>query len=457
MSPGACPEADPAPVRLARGSRPAPPVRMIHLGLGNFFRAHQAWYTSHAEDSHAWGIAAFTGRGPAMADTLSAQDGLYTLVTRAPAGDEFETVRALSRSHRADDIGSWLGLFASPSVAAVTLTVTEAGYLRGADGGLDHTNPAVAADISALRADERAGGTTAVARLVAGLAARRTAGAGPISLVPCDNLPGNGAVLARLVREFAERALPGLTGWIDSHVCFVTSAVDRITPATTAQDVAVVESELGYLDAAPVVTEPFHEWVLCGDFPAGRPRWESSGAIFTADITPYEHRKLWLLNGAHSLLAYTAPLRGHSTVGQAVQDPICRWWLEQWWREAEPYIGLPPAELTAYRRALLDRFANPRIHHRLEQIAMDGSQKLPVRILPVLHRERAAGRVPEGAIRAVAGWACHLAGRGAPVADPGASGVCDVDSALALLDPSLRVDTRLRTAVEDEVHRLLIG
>jgi fructuronate reductase len=428
---------------------------MIHLGLGNFFRAHQAWYTAHAEDSDAWGIAAFTGRGPTMADTLSAQDGLYTLLTRAPAGDEFETVRALSHSHRADDIESWLALFASPSVAAVTLTVTEAGYLRGADGGLDHTNPAVAADISALRADERTGGTTAVARLVAGLAARRSAGTGPIALVPCDNLPGNGAVLARLVREFAEYTLPGLNGWIDSHVCFVTSAVDRITPATTSQDVAVVESELGYLDAAPVVTEPFREWVLCGDFPAGRPRWESSGAIFTADITPYENRKLWLLNGAHSLLAYSAPLRGHSTVGEAVSDPVCRSWLDQWWREARPYIGLPVADLGAYQRALLDRFANPRIHHRLEQIAMDGSQKLPVRILPVLHRERAAGRVPGGAVRVIAGWVCHLSGHGEPVADPGAAGIRDIDAALARLDPSLVVDDQLRKAVENEVHRLL--
>ncbi|NKY58381.1 mannitol dehydrogenase family protein [Nocardia flavorosea] len=447
----------PTPVPFARDNRPAPPVRMIHLGLGNFFRAHQAWYTAHAADSGEWGIAAFTGRSPAVAETLSAQDGLYTLVTRAHERDEFETVRALSHTYPASDTESWLGLFATSQVAVVTLTVTEAGYLRGEDGGLDHQDLAVAADIAALRADVRAGCSTAVGRLVAGLAARRAAGAGPIALVPCDNLPGNGAVLARLVREFAELTQPSLTRWIDSHVCFVTSAVDRITPATTPDDSALVERTLGYRDAAPVVTEPFREWVLCGDFPAGRPGWESSGAVFTSDVTPYENRKLWLLNGAHSLLAYTAPLRGHRTVASAVRDQVCRTWLDLWWREAEPHTGLPGADLGAYRRALLERFANPRIRHRLEQIAMDGSKKLPVRILPVLHRERTAGRIPEGAVRAIAGWVCHLTGHGVPVSDPGAAGVHDIDSALARLDPSLGVDVPLRAAILNEMHRLRNG
>ncbi|MFJ2667587.1 mannitol dehydrogenase family protein [Nocardia fluminea] len=436
-------------------SRPAPPVRILHLGLGNFFRAHQAWYTAHAGDADAWGVAAFTGRGPAMADTLSAQNGLYTLVTRAPGGDEFETVPVLSDSHSAGDHGVWRRRFASPEVAMVTLTITEAGYTRTGAGALDLENPAVARDLAALRADAQAVGVTAVARLVAGLAARQAAGAGPIALVPCDNLPDNGAVLSRLVREFTGSALPALGGWIDSHVSFVTSAVDRITPATTTDDVAAVESALGYRDAAPVVTEPFREWVLCGDFPAGRPRWETSGAVFTTDITPYEQRKLWLLNGAHSLLAYTAPLRGHRTVGEAIEDPVCRDWLEQWWREAGPYVGLPAAELLSYQQALVDRFSNRRMHHQLAQIAMDGSQKLPVRVLPVLRRERAAGRIPEAAVRTIAGWVCHLTGSVVPVVDSRAAGVRDADSALALLDSTLVTDRELRVAVDEHVRRLL--
>ncbi|MBC7302357.1 MAG: mannitol dehydrogenase family protein [Nocardia sp.] len=424
---------------------------MVHLGLGNFFRAHQAWYTARATAD--WGIAAFTGRGPAMADRLTAQDGLYTLVTRAPAGDEFETVAALSRCHAADEHEAWLDHLASPEVAVVTLTVTEAGYTRTADG-VDRRNPLVAIDLAALRAHPQAAVTTAVARLVSGLAARQRTGAGPLAVVPCDNLPGNGAVLARLVHEFTDLVRPELNNWIDSHVSFVTSAVDRITPATTPEDVTAVDSALGYRDAVPVITEPFHEWVLCGEFPAGRPAWETAGAVFTDDIGPYQQRKLLLLNGAHSLLAYTAPLRGHRTVAAAVGDPVCLGWLEQWWREAAPHVGLPAAELAAYQRSLLDRFANPRMHHQLSQIAMDGSQKLPVRIVPVLRRERAAGRLPEGAVRVIAGWVCHLSGHGVPVADPPAAAVDGVDSALALLDSALLSDTELRVAIGEEVGRL---
>ncbi len=440
--------------RLSRDSGTAAAVRMVHLGLGSFFRAHQAWYTASAPDGHHWGIAAFTGRGPAMAAALSAQDGLYTLVTRTAGGDEFEVVRTISRAHAATDAQAWLRYFAAPEVAVVTLTVTEAGYTRRGDGSLDLGNPAVAADLTAVRADPGAVGTTAAARLVAGFAARRAAGAGPLAVVPCDNLPGNGAVLAHIIGEFAALAAPGLRGWIDDNVSFVTSAVDRITPATTPEDIAAVGQALGYRDDVPVVTEPFREWVLAGEFPAGRPRWEVAGAVFTADLTPYEQRKLWLLNGAHSLLAYTAPLRGHLTVGQAVADPVCREWVTQWWAEAVPHLRLPAQELTEYTRALLTRFANPRMQHRLSQIAQDGSQKLPVRILPVLRRERAAGRMPAGAVRALAGWVCHLTGNGVPVSDDRVRPVSGAGAALGLLDGTLTDDRELCRAVDAEARQL---
>ena len=152
-------------------------------------------------------------------------------------------------------------------------------------------------------------------------------------------------------------------------------------------------------------------------FPAGRPRWEDAGATFTDDITPYEHRKLWLLNGAHSLLAYAGSIRGHATVAEAVADETCRSWLEEWWAVASPHLDQPAADVAAYRTALLERFGNARMHDRLDRIAADGSQKLPIRILPVLRAERAAGRVPAGATRVLAAWICHLRGLGAPVSD----------------------------------------
>jgi fructuronate reductase len=442
--------------RAAGHGRLAAPVRLVHLGLGNFFRAHQAWYTDRAPDAGDWGIAAFTGRSAELADALNAQEGLYTLVTRAADGDRFDVLSSLSRTHPAADYEAWLGYLASPDVRAVTITVTEAGYVRGADGGLDHDRPQVQADVEALRHDLTALVRTAPARLVAGCAARRRAEAGPLTLVPCDNLPDNGAVVARVVRDLAEMVDPGLAGWLAGSIAFATTMVDRITPKTTQEDLHTVKAATGLDDRCPVATEPFSEWVLSGPFPGGRPRWEDAGATFTDDIQPYEQRKLWLLNGGHSLLAYAGSARGHQTVAEAVADETCRAWLEEWWSEASRHLSLPAADVAAYRAALLDRFANPRMHHRLDQIAADGSQKLPVRILPALRRERAAGRLPEGAARALAAWVCHLRGVGAAVTDARADQVVPlaagplpeaVPRGLAALDPALADDGDLVAAV----------
>ena len=265
-------ETTPTLTRAANG-RPAAPVRIVHLGVGNFFRAHQAWYTEHAADAAEWGIAAFTGRSAAIADALRPQDGLYTLITRTAEGDEFEVISSLSAVHAADEYEALLGHFRSPELAIVTLTVTEAGYRRRADGSLDQNDPAVAADLAALRGSADAPVATAPARIVAGLIARRAAGVGPLAILPCDNLPGNGEALARVVGEFAVLIDPSLTAWMFDNVAFGTTMVDRITPATTAEHRAAVRAALGVNAAAPVPTEPFAEWVIQGEFPAGRPAW----------------------------------------------------------------------------------------------------------------------------------------------------------------------------------------
>jgi fructuronate reductase len=251
---------------------------------------------------------------------------------------------------------------------------------------------------------------------------------------------------------------PALGTWISDNVSFVTTMVDRITPRTTPDDVRAVAELTGRTDAAPVVTEPYHEWVLSGDFPGGRPAWQDGGARFVADITPYEQRKLWLLNGGHSLLAYAGSARGHDTIAQAVTDPVCQAWLQQWWAEASDHLSMPAGDLADYRAALLHRFANPRIEHRLAQIAADGSQKLPIRVLPVLRTERAQGRLPTGALRILAAWVAHLRGDGAPVQDAAATTVVEAASGpldeavrrvLAYLDPALAADTDLTTAVTE--------
>ncbi|UQU62604.1 mannitol dehydrogenase family protein [Couchioplanes caeruleus] len=438
--------------RAAGNGRAAPPVRMVHLGLGNFFRAHQCWYTEHAPDAGDWGYAAFSGLGRGdLAARLTAQDGLYTLVTRDPSGDSFEVIGSLSRAHAADDHQAWLAYFASVDLSVVTLTVTEAGYLRGPDGGLDAGRPEVQADLAALRDDPTALVRTTPGRIVAGLAARRAAGAGPIALVPCDNVPGNGAIAGRVVRDMARLFDPALTDWLDASLAVVTTAVDRITPRPAPDEARHVREATGLDDSCPVATEPFHEWVLSGSFPAGRPAWPDAGATLTEDVTPYEHRKLWLLNGGHSLLAYAGSIRGHTTVAEAVADATCRQWLEHWWQTASAHLDQPEADLAAYRRALLDRFANPRMHHHLAQIGADGSQKLPIRILPVLRAQRAAGRMPTGATLVLAAWICCLRGLGAPVTDVRAETVIPLADG-PLRDAVRRVLHELDTALGDDAE-----
>jgi fructuronate reductase len=450
--------------RRAGVGRAAAPVRHVHLGLGSFFRAHQAWYTDRSPDAPEWGIAGFTGRSAGLATLLAAQDGLYTLVSRGADRDEYFIVSSLSRAHAADDVSAWRTYFASPGISLVSLTVTEAAYLRDPSGGLDVSRPDVQAEIALLGKDIRGPAGTVPGRVVAGLAARRQADAGPLTLLSCDNLPHNGAVLARVVADLAERVDPALAVWIGQSVSWVSTMVDRITPATTPEDIATVRHETGRFDQCPVVTEPYSEWVLSGTFAAGRPAWDAAGAVVTTDIVPYEQRKLWLLNGAHSLLAYAGAARGHRRVSDAMADDVVRGWVEAWWDEASRHLPFAPEELSHYRDALLARFGNPRIEHRLAQIAADGSQKLPARVLPVLHLERSSGSMPAGAVRVLAGWVGHLRGHGVPVVDAAGTMLADnlpgvalreaVLRALATLDPSLPDDAELIDAVTAAAHEL---
>ena len=412
--------------RLSRATegRPAAPVRLVHLGVGNFFRAHAAWYTEHAADAADWGIAAFTGRSPAIAEGLTQQEGLYTLLVRGPGGARPEVISSLSAVHPSDDLDALRGYFADPAVAVVTTTVTEAGYRRDPSGGLDVGADDVCADVVALQKDPLAGVvSTTPGKLVAGLLARRAAGAGPIAVVPNDNVPDNGAMVARVVRDLCALVDETLPGWVGDNVSYVTTMVDRITPRSTPDDRAEVARQTGVDDPETVPTEPFSEWVLAGSFPAGRPDWESAGATVVDDVRPFETRKLWLLNGSHSLMAYAGSLLGHETVAEAIADPVVRGWVEQWWDAAAPHVDLPAVDVEGYREALLGRYCNPQIRHLLAQIAADGSQKVPIRALPVITAELDEGRVAAGATRIVAAWLAHLRGLGAPVTDASAAEV----------------------------------
>ena len=432
--------------RLNREVSPArsAPVRMVHLGLGAFHRSHQAWYTQHAGDAGEWGIASFTGRRPDAADVLAAQDGLFTVVERSDSGDSFEVVGSIVEAVDGADVRRLVELVAAAQTAVVTLTITEAAYSLGA------------ADAPALAAGEKP--TTPLGRLVLGLAARKDAAGGPLAVVSCDNLSGNGNVARDGVLGIARDFDGGLAAWIESNVSFVSTSVDRITPRTTADDLALVSEQCGYLDEAPVVTEPFRSWVLSGDFPAGRPRWEDAGAVFVDDIEPYENRKLWLLNGAHSILAYAGQLRGHATVAEALADPVCLQSVEGFWDEAAKHLSGEDLRVPEYRAALLERFGNSRIAHHLAQIAMDASTKLRMRAVPVLRAEREAGRTGEAAARMIAVWSAFVADQPG-LQDPQASGVEQANqlsgeertaALVALLDSRLAGEP----AVVQMVHRL---
>lgn len=443
----------------------AAPVRIVHLGVGNFHRAHQAWYTASSPDADQWGIAAFTGRRTEMADALQPQDGLYTLITRSGDGDSFDLIGALTDVRAAADHDAYLDYLSSPEVAIVTITVTEAAYLRGSDGHLDVD--AVATDLDALRSDLRNPVATLPARVAAGLAARRASGATAITVLSCDNLPENGSVTRTVVRELAELLDPSLVEWIDANVDFATSMVDRITPATTDDDRAAVAQACGYVDAYPVPTEPFSEWVVAGTFPAGRPRWEVAGATIVDDVQPFEQRKLWLLNGSHSLLAYAGSIRGYVTIDEAIADSDCRSWVETFWDEAARHLTLPADDIATYRDALLTRFSNPRIRHLLAQIAADGSTKLVVRTVPTIRAERAEGRVPTGCATTVAAWVLHLRGLGVPIKDAGAGPARDaansgdltsaVPAVLEILEPGLGDDEEFVDAVLRQAEVIASG
>lgn len=342
-----------APVRHAR-----PPVRIAHLGLGAFHRSHQAWYTQHATDADAWGIAAFTGRSPVAADALAAQDGVYSLVTRGPEVDRVESIESIVGAYDGADASRWLATVADPAVALLTVTVSEAGY---APGG------------------------SAVQRIAAALAARRAADAGPIAVVSCDNLIGNGAVLRRAVLAVD----PQLEPWAQESVSFPDTMVDRITPAATDADRTALRETYGIDDPCLVVAEPFSEWVIAGALPAGHPEWH--GVRRVEAIAPYEERKLWLLNAGHSALAAAGPLRGFATVDEAFADPDLRALVEGLWDEQRAVVDLPASELDDAIAALRERFANPRIRHSLAQIGENSGFKVPARILAPMRRRVARG------------------------------------------------------------------
>lgn len=411
---------------------------IVHLGVGAFHRAHQAAYVDDclAAGETDWGIVGVSLRSADTRDALTPQDGLYTLAIRSSGEEKLRVIGSIGAMLVApEDPGAVLAALIDPRTRIVTLTITEKAYLRAAGGGLDTAHADIVHDQANPKMPKTAHGF-----LTEALARRRAVGTPPFTVLCCDNLPANGATLHRLLTEFAElrdarlgvKSDAGIAKHIADAVAFPSSMVDRIVPATTDADRSRIAEELGVEDAWPVMTEPFCQWVVEDNFPGGRPAWEEFGVTMVSDVGPFEDMKLRLLNGAHSAIAYLGLLSGHATVDRAFADPAIRAFVDALWAEAIPTLpknaGLDTASYTA---ELAERFSNTALAHRTAQIANDGSQKLPQRIVASALECIEAGAAPEHLTLVIAAWiaACEARGKTLPEShftDP-------LDSALATL------------------------
>jgi fructuronate reductase len=399
-------------------------VGIAHIGIGAFHRAHQAAYVDEmlGRSGGDWRIQGISCRSPAVRDQLEPQQGLYTLIERSGEGVAARVIASVAGvTVASEDPRAAVRLLVAPATRLVTLTVTEKGYCRHpASGALDPSHPDIAHDLADPDRPR-----SPVGLLVAGLRLRRAAGAAPPTVLCCDNLPANGQALARVTREFAACLDVQLADWIEAEVRFPCSMVDRIVPATRSADLDEATSLLGLRDEGVVCTEPFSQWVVEDAFCAGRPPLEQAGVQFVGDVRPFELAKLRLLNGSHSTLAYLGILAGHQFVHEAIADPDLLALVRRLMHaELEPTLPPTPGQPTRdYQQALLARFANPALAHRLAQIAMDGTQKLPQRLLAPLAERLERSEPVDALVLAVAGWMGYVAtrcvpGEGATLDDP---------------------------------------
>lgn len=464
-------------------------VGIVHLGWGAFHRAHQAVYTQDAMDrtgDRRWGIFGAVGRSRPVVDTIRPQQGRYTVLTTGLGDDGALTQSArvigsvVDVAYPGTETPRLIAALAAPTTHVVTMTITEKGYCRGTDGRLDRE--AAAADIRTLRLEEPAAGpgpepaATTVGLLVRGLAARRRAGGPPLTVLSCDNMPENGRVLAGVVGEFVDAALPGpegdaLRAWLGASVTFPGSMVDRITPASTPVVLDRVADLVGARDEAAVAAEPFSQWVIEDSFAGPRPAWELAGAELTDDVVPWENAKLRMLNGTHSVLAYAGLVAGYASIAEAVRDPaIAEHARSFMFDDALPTLTPPAgADLWSYGEQLLRRFANPATGHTTGQVSTDGTQKIPIRWGPVISWHLDRGRVPDGVAYGLAAWIEFVrrsARDGVDLGDPaaatrvtdavlraGVSDVAGVAAALLTLPGLLPENRGIRQGLMDAVIR----
>jgi fructuronate reductase len=402
------------------------PAGIVHLGLGAFHRAHQAVYTEEAIAAAGgdWGIVGVAPRSASVVADLVAQDRLFSMTTMSGPAAGTRVVGVLAEvRHAAADPAAVVALLADPGVRVVTLTITEKGYRLDPSTGRLTVDAEVLADLTTDRAP-----TTIPGLLLRGLLARHRADAGPLAVLSCDNLPSNGHRVHSLVEQ-ARLLVPGTPAafdrWLGTSVTFPGTMVDRIVPASTPATLDRAAAALGARDLAGVHGEPYRQWVIEDRFPGGRPAWEAAGAVLTDDAGPWERLKLRALNGVHSAIAYLGAVAGCETIAEALEIPGMRTAMVRFIAEDVAGSLEPPpgVSVVGYGDSVLDRFADPAIAHRTRQVAMDGTQKLPQRVLHTIAGRRAAGASPRWGALVVAAWMRY------------AQGVADDGRALPLDDP----------------------
>jgi fructuronate reductase len=383
-------------------------IGIVHLGAGAFHRAHQADFTDDAirRGGHQWGILGASLRSPETRDALAPQDYVYTLAETDESGERCRVIGALRGILVApEDPRALVEAMCQPSVKIVSLTVTEKGYCHDpASGELNEAHPDILHDLANPLTPRSAPGF-----LVEAIRQRKERGLQPFTVLCCDNLPDNGRTVSRVVTRLARLRDPALAAHVMENVAFPATMLDRIVPATTDADRARIAALTGLEDRWPVVTEVFNSWVIEDNFPQGRPDWR---ATFVTAVAPFELMKLRLLNGAHSTMSYLGYLAGHETVADCMRDDDLRHLIAYLMNvEVTPTLAPPPgADIAAYKQALLKRFRNPGLRHRTWQIAMDGSQKLPQRLLGTARERLRAGGSIDALALGVAAWMRYVTG-----------------------------------------------
>ncbi|WP_245435797.1 mannitol dehydrogenase family protein [Mesorhizobium tamadayense] len=464
-------------VRKPAYDRSALKPGIAHIGVGAFHRCHQAEYTDDllAKDFDRWGLVGINIRPPLLGQTLGRQGGLYTRLIRQNDEVEARVIGSIVRVVDSQDSAApALEVLSSPDIETVTMTVTEKGYCHiPSSGALDLDHPDIVYDLANPQAPRSVPGMLARA-----LELRMASHGRPVTLLSCDNIPANGIILGNVVRTIAERRGNGLAEWTAANVAFPSAMVDRIAPATTEADIDTVERRFGYRDSAVVVGERFRQWVIENRFAGRMPRWDLVGAAFVDEVTPFEHLKMRVLNGAQTTLSYLGVLGGFEHTFEAIADPLLatfvrRMLMEETLPTLMPVPGISPP---AYAEQSLARLANTAIRHRNHQIATDGSQKIVQRLLNPI-RDRLAKDESIALLSVpVAGWMAYLVkasarfGRAWHVSDPFAEKIAAIAERVgadsnelantilaidAIFDPSLAAHDTFRANVVAALEGLL--